>query len=59
MITNFTVTQEVSLHSTPTPGITSLDIHREQDQFIITGGVNGSISLYDRKKNNVFQKHSI
>ena len=55
MIKNFTVAQEVALHTTPTPGITSLDIHKDQEQYIITGGVNGSISLYDRETANVFQ----
>ena len=57
MISNFTVTQEISLRSAPTAGITSLDIHREQDQFIIAGDINGSVSLYDRKTSNVFQKY--
>lgn len=49
------------MHSSANPGITSLDIHPENDDLLVTGGNDGSVALYNRSKNQVvstFDKHS-
>lgn len=49
---NFTPKEKVSLHSTTKPGITSADIHKNEE-LIVTGGVDGQVILYNAKDNKI------
>lgn len=48
VVTNFTPRESQILHSEVKPGILCLAVHQERN-IIVTGGVDGSIILYDKK----------
>lgn len=53
MISEYAVTNSLTLHSTTKPGITCLDIHSERDELLVTGGNDGAVIFYNRNQDRV------
>ncbi|KRX05253.1 WD40-repeat-containing domain [Pseudocohnilembus persalinus] len=53
-VSQYSSVDNISLHSTTKPGITCLKIHPEKD-LVVTGGIDGSIILYDKKTQKILQ----
>ena len=53
MISAYSVTNSLTLHSTIKPGITCLDINSDQDDIFVTGGNSGAVIFYDKAHNKV------
>jgi len=49
-LAKFNVVKSATTHKSSSPGIKCLDIHPENDNLLLTGGVDRALVLYDRSK---------
>mmetsp|Transcript_22591 Transcript_22591/g.51410 ORF Transcript_22591/g.51410 Transcript_22591/m.51410 type:complete len:506 (-) Transcript_22591:146-1663(-) len=55
-VKRFACTGSHSAHQSTAPGILCLDVHKADDDRIVTGGVDGQVILFNRKKEKTVQK---
>jgi len=55
VIASYTVTEKCTLHSESEPGITCMDLHPkpEMQKYVVTGGTDATIILFNRTSKNV------
>jgi len=53
MISEYKLTNSITLHSTTKPGITCMDINIERDDLIVTGGNDGGVIFYNKAQDKV------
>jgi len=58
MISGYRLANSLPLHSTTKPGITALDIHQDQDDFLITGGNDGAVIFYNKQNNRIINSYT-
>lgn len=49
----YKVLSTVNLHQTTNPGILTVDIHPTKQNFLLTGGVDGSVIVYNRETKKI------
>jgi pre-mRNA-processing factor 19 len=55
-VKKFECTGEFKVHQSTAPGILCLDIHKEMDSRIVTGGVDQQVILFDAEQEKLAQK---
>lgn len=53
MILNYKLTTSRSLFKESSPAITCLDVNTDLDDLVITGGIDGSVVLYNKAQDKV------